>query len=177
MRTNYRLKFQEFRIIWFRQELRKYRQFYAMDDNDRCPMCSYCKTEIEDEWHLFTRCWVINKYWDLAATWFRSEIDKDLPRVLLNNTKIFGFWNEPPNDLSNIFLRCTRYTIFKGRHLGVIPQVETLIPIVLDDLTRKYQKGRWKRYEGKPAEWKAIAFVRKRKGWSDINPKWLPITI
>jgi len=79
--------------------------------------------------------------------------------------------------LSNIFLRCTRYVIFKGRHLGVIPQVETLIPIVLDDLTRKYQKGRWKRYEGKPAEWKAIAFVRKRKGWSDINPNWLPITI
>ena len=51
-----------------------------------------------------------------------------------------------------------------------------LIPIVLDDLTRKYQKGRWLRYEGKPAEWKAIAFVRKRKGWSDINPNWLPTT-
>ena len=70
-------------------------------------------------------------------------------------------------ELSNI--------IFKGRHIGVIPQVETLIPIVLDDLTRKYQKGRWLRYEGKPAEWKAIAFVRKKKGWSDANPKWLPL--
>ena len=28
----------------------------------------------------------------------------------------------------------------------------------------------------KEAEWKAIAFVRKRKGWSDINPNWLPTT-
>ena len=143
MKTNFRLKFQEFRIIWFRQELRKYRQFYARDNHDRCPMCSYCKVEIEDEWHLYAHCWVINKFLDLAANWFRSEIDKDLPRVLLNNTKIFGFWNENPNDLSNIFLRCNRYIIFKGRHVGVIPQVETLIPIVLDDLTRKYQKGRW----------------------------------
>ena len=126
------------------------------------------------EWHIYTQCSIINQFWDLAAQWFRSEIDKDLPRILLNNTKVFGFWNENPNDLSNIFLRSARYTIFKGRHIGVIPQVETLIPTVLDDLSKKYQKGRWKKYEGKPSEWRAIAFVRKRRGWSDVNPKWLP---
>ena len=174
MKTNFRVKFQEWRIFWFRQELRKWKQYYALGENDKCPMCSYCKSEIEDEWHIYTQCSIINQFWDLAAQWFRSEIDKDLPRILLNNTKVFGFWNENPNDLSNIFLRSARYTIFKGRHIGVIPQVETLIPTVLDDLSKKYQKGRWKKYEGKPSEWRAIAFVRKRRGWSDVNPKWLP---
>ena len=154
--------------------MRKWKQHYALDENDRCPMCSYCKAEIEDKWRIYTQCCIINQFWDLAAQWFRSEIDKDLPRILLNNTKVFGFWNENPNDLSNIFLRSARYTIFKGRHIGVIPQVETLIPTVLDDLSKKYQKGRWKKYEGKPSEWRAIAFVRKRRGSSDVNPKWLP---
>ena len=56
----------------------------------------------------------------------------------------------------------------------LLPQVQTLIPTVMDDLSKKYQKGRWKKYEGKPSEWHAIAFVRKRRGWSDVNPKWLP---
>ena len=97
MKTNFRVKFQEFRILWFRQELRKYKQYYAMDDNDRCPMCSYYKKEIEDEWHIYTQCWMINKFWDLAPNWFRSEIDKDLPRILLNNTKVFGFWRIQTN--------------------------------------------------------------------------------
>ena len=110
------MKFQEFRILWFRQELRKWKQYYALGENDECPMSSYCKSEIEDEWHLYTQCLIINQFWDLAAQWFRSEIDKDLPRILLNNTKVFGFWNGNPNDLSSIFLRSPRYTIFKERH-------------------------------------------------------------
>ena len=54
MKANFRVKFEEFRILWFRQELRKYKQYYAMDENDRFPIRIFCKTEIEDEWHLRT---------------------------------------------------------------------------------------------------------------------------
>ena len=111
-------------------------------------MCIYCKTEIEDEWHIYTQCWIINKFWDLAPNWFRSEIDKDLPRVLLNDTKVFEFWNENPNDLSNIFLKGDRYTIFKGRNIGVIPQVQTLIPTVLDDLSKNIRRDDGKNTKG-----------------------------
>ena len=45
MKANFRVKFEEFRILWFRQELRKYKQYYAIDENDRFQMCSYCKTD------------------------------------------------------------------------------------------------------------------------------------
>ena len=82
MKTNFRVKFQEFCILRVRQELRKWKQHYALDENDRCPMCSYCKAEIEDEWRIYTQCWIINQFWELAAQWFRSEIDKDLPMIL-----------------------------------------------------------------------------------------------
>ena len=64
---------------------------------------------------------------------------------------------ENPNHLSNIFLRFARYTMFKGRHIDIIPPVQTLIPTVLDYQSKKYQKGRWEKYEAKLNEWKAIA--------------------
>ena len=86
----------------------------SVEGEDTDPSCSYCKRHKETELHIYTQCNATQRFWNEAATWFRQNIDERLPRVIQDKPKIFGYWNERPDDNSNIFLRSARYTIFRG---------------------------------------------------------------
>ena len=55
MRCNLRIKYEEWRIAWGRQELNRDRAHY-MGFTSRNTCCSYCNGSIESELHLYTQC-------------------------------------------------------------------------------------------------------------------------
>ena len=109
-------------MIWSRQELRKNKELYALEGEDTDTSCSYCKRDKETELHIYIQCVATQRFWKEAATWFRQNIDERLPRVIQDKPKIFGYWNERPDDNSNIFLRSARYTTSGvGKTIHYIP--------------------------------------------------------
>ena len=173
-KTNSRIKFEEYRVIWSRQELRKNKELYALEGEDTDPNCSYCKRHKETELHIYTQCTATQRFWNEAATWFRQNIDERLPRVIQDKPKIFGYWNERPDDNSNIFLRSARYTIFRGRKSGTIYTLKAFKSTLADELSYKYKGTKWKKYEKDVNEMRSLCFYRREKGLLHINPKWLP---
>ena len=174
LRTNYRVKFQEFRIIWARQELRKYRLLYHRE-GDEDPFCSYCKCEIESELHLYVNCGQMQNFWEQAAKWYEILIGIN-PPLGLKVYRLFGQEKERPDDLNNIFYRTVRYAIFISRKYALGPTLEALEELLLDEFDRKYRRDRWKKYEKDPYEYKAIMFLKRKRGLHHINPYWLPST-
>ena len=161
-------------MIWSRQELRKNKELYALEGEDTDPNCSYCKQHKETELHIYTQCTATQRFWNEAATWFRQNIDERLPRVIQDKPKIFGYWNERPDDNSNIFLRSARYTIFRGRKSGTIYTLKAFKSTLADELSYKYKGTKWKKYEKDVNEMRSLCFYRREKGLLHINPKWLP---
>ena len=174
LRTNYRVKFQEFRIIWARQELQKYRVFYGRPGEENDPSCSYCSGDIENELHLYVNCEVMECYWKRAAQWFKETFDVS-PPLGLKVPRLFGMEKEKPNDLLNIFYRAVRYCIYRNRKYATGPSIEALEELLVDELDRKYGKEKWKKYEEHPSEFMAISWLRMKKGWNHIKPTWLPL--
>ena len=173
LRTNYRVKFQEFRVIWARQELQKYRSYYGRSSEDNDPSCSYCSGDIENELHLYVNCEVMECYWKRAAQWFKETFDVS-PPLGLKVPRLFGLEKEKPNDLLNIFFRSVRYCIYRNRKYATGPSIEALEELLVDELDRKYGKEKWKKYEEHPSEFMAISWLRMKKGWNHIKPTWLP---
>ena len=173
LRTNYRVKFQEFRVIWARQELQKYRLYYGRPGEENDPSCSYCSGDIENELHLYVNCEVMECYWKRAAQWFKETFDVS-PPIGLKVPRLFGLEKEKPNDLLNIFFRSVRYCIYRNRKYATGPSIEALEELLVDELDRKYGKEKWKKYEEHPSEFMAISWLRMKKGWNHIKPTWLP---
>ena len=173
LRTNLRVKFQEFRIIWARQELLKYRTLYCREGEDPLPYCSYCQVDIETELHLYVECGQMEQFWNEAATWFKINIGIKPPLGLKVN-RLFGQEKEKPDDLCNIFYRSVRYAIYKNRKFALGPTIEALEELLVDELDRKYKNDKWRKYEENPSEYRAIHWMRTKKGLHHINPLWLP---
>ena len=173
LRTNLRVKFQEFRIIWARQELLKYRTLYCREGEDPLPHCSYCQVDIETELHLYVECGQMEQFWNEAATWFKKNIGIKPPLGLKVN-RLFGQEKEKPDDLCNIFYRSVRYAIYKNRKFALGPTIEALEELLVDELDRKYKNDKWRKYEETPSEYRAIHWMRTKKGLHHINPLWLP---
>ena len=146
----------------------------SVEGEDTDPNCSYCKRHKETELHIYTQCTATQRFWNEAATWFRQNIDERLPRVIQDKPKIFGYWNERPDDNSNIFLRSARYTIFRGRKSGTIYTLKAFKSTLADELSYKYKGTKWKKYEKDVNEMRSLCFYRREKGMLNINPKWLP---
>ena len=67
-KTNSRIKFEEYRVLWSRQELNKNREIYALEGGDTDPRCSYCKRHKETELHIYSQCTATQRFWNEAAT-------------------------------------------------------------------------------------------------------------
>ena len=63
-------------------------------------------------------------------------------------------------------------SIVTGFALG--PTIEAFEELLVDELDRKYKNDRWRKFEDEPSEFKAITWLRTKKGLNHINPKWLP---
>jgi len=175
LRTNFRVKFQEFRVIWNRQELRKYRLHYGRPGDDNDPDCSYCGGEVETEMHLYCECIVTEEFWKRAGQWFRNTFQVH-PPLVLKVLKLFGQEKEKPDDLLNIFYRSVRYCLYKNRRHTTGPSLEALAELILDELDRKYKGERWKKYVDQPSEFIAISWLRAKKGWDHVRKTCLPQT-
>ena len=176
LKCNARIKWEEYRISIGRQELNWLYAKYQPHGNPILSLCSFCRTEEEDEIHLYTRCYMIDEYWTESRLWYFTILGCK-PPLRTSGPKIFGFEAEPWNSLENIFYRSVRYAVFKARHSRTPPDLTTLRGLVFDELERKYSHNKHLRYE--ESEQVAISwYLRQRKErpleplfgkWSDPN--------
>ena len=161
LKCNQRIKWEEHRISMGRQELNWLYAKYQPDGNPMLSLCSFCKTQKEDEIHLYTRCYIVDQYWSESRLWYFTILGCK-PPLRNSGPKIFGFEAEPWNSLENIFYRSVRYAVFKARHTRTPPDLTTLRGLVFDELERKYSHNRHLRYE--ESEQVAISwYLRQRK--------------
>ena len=173
LRCGLRTKWEEFRILWGRQELNRYKENYSNMRGDNKTTCSYCGHYIEDEIHLYIDCDTTGPFWEDAQEWYQAAFGV-APPLLLNGPRLFGMENEPPDDLLNIFYRCARYTIFMGRKRAVIPEIRYFVSLVKDELKLKYSGNKILKHADNPSEKRAIAWMREQMGWVLHNRRASP---
>ena len=169
LRCDLRVKYEEFRILWGRQELNKYKSRYASLKDGNSTACSYCNQYIETEIHLYVECSIVQFFWQNARKWFR-EIIGVTPILDLNGPLLFGLEKESPVDLHNIFYRSARYCIYSGRKKYAIPSVEYLKSLIKDELKYKYNGNKILAYADIQEEQSAIAWLRTQMGWTLERP-------
>ena len=118
LKVNYRVKYQEWRIIWKRQELNHFKSKYDQSGNSNIN-CTFCLEKTETETHLYIDCPVTQNFYSRASNWWKLFLGGH-PPLQLKGPRLFGLENCPPDDLENIFFRACRYTIFKSRYKGPI---------------------------------------------------------
>ena len=121
LRCKLRIKYEEWRIIWGRQELNRYKDKYAPLKGGNSTRCSYCRDAVED--HLYIECGILEDFWHTAKTWFTNNFGV-VPILTLRGYRLFGMEKEPPNDLLNIFYRSVRYSIYFQRKKSLIPSLK-----------------------------------------------------
>ena len=173
LRCNLRVKYEEWRIIWGRQELNRYKDKYAPLKDGNSTACSYCRTRVEDETHLYIDCRILDEFWQSARAWFSKNI-RVAPPLALSGYRLFGMEKEPPNDLNNIFYRCVRYSIYSQRRKTVVPCLKTFVALVRDELKAKYAGNRFQKYASSPTEAAAILWMKKELGWTQTISERMP---
>ena len=169
LRCGLRVKYEEFRILWGRQELNHYKSRYASLQGGNSTACSYCNQDIETEMHLYVDCPITQYFWVAARRWFNNYIGV-APTIVLKGPRLFGLEKEPPNDLSNIFYRSARYCIYTNRKKTAIPSVECMTSLVKDELKLKYSGKRILAFAERQEEQKAIWWLNEQMGWSLRRP-------
>ena len=169
LRCGLRVKYEEFRILWGRQELNHYKSRYASLQGGNSTACSYCNQNIETEMHLYVDCPITQCFWVAARRWFNNYIGV-APTIVLKGPRLFGLEKEPPNDLSNIFYRSVRYCIYTNRKKTAIPSVECMTSLVKDELKLKYSGKKILAFAERQEEQKAIWWLNEQMGWSLRRP-------
>ena len=173
LRCNLRIKYEEWRIIWGRQELNRYKDKYAPLKGGNSTLCTYCRLEREDELHLYVECDILRDFWLQAKNWFMNNFGV-VPILTLRAYRLFGMEKEPPNDLLNIFYRSVRYSIFFQRKKSLIPSLRYFVNLVRDELKIKYGGTRFQKYAGCPTEAAAIYWMKRQMGWTQTVPERMP---
>ena len=173
LKCNMRVKNEEWRVLWGRQELNKYKDKYAPLKDGNSTACSYCRGEVETETHLYFECRITDEFWHNARDWFLLKL-KVAPTLVLKGPRLFGLEKEPPNDLHNIFYRCARYSIYNNRKKSIIPSLKYFTTLVRDELKIKYMGNCFQRYAASPTEAGAIYWMRQEMGWSQTIPERMP---
>ena len=166
LRCNLRVKYEELRIIWGRQELNRYKSRYAnLGAANNSTRCSYCDQETENEFHLYVECFHGRLFMEDAKAWFQETFGV-APSLVLNGPRLFGLENEPPDDLLNIFYRCARYCIYSGRKRTIVPSMKFFVALVRDELKLKYAGNRILKYSDIESERVAICWLNVQMGWT-----------
>ena len=123
LKCNLRIKYEEWRIAWGRQELNRDKRHYP-GCTTQSTKCSYCNISVETEHHIYTACPRLEQFWIDARNMVYLEWGILVPLNLKCN-RLFGMEKERPDDLLNIFYRSVRYTIFSSRATRHLPSPET----------------------------------------------------
>ena len=156
LKVNYRVKYQEWRIIWKRQELNHCKSKYDQSGNSNIN-CTFCLEETETETHLYIDCRVTQDFYSRALNWWKLFLGGH-PPLQLKGPRLFGLENCPPDNLENIFFRACRYTIFKSRYKGPIISLDLFKQLVRDELSVKYRGNRYRRLLERKEEVSAICW-------------------
>ena len=140
LKCNLRIKYEEWRIAWGRQELNRDKRHYP-GCTTQSTKCSYCNISVETEHHIYTACPRLEQFWIDARNMVYLEWGILVPLNLKCN-RLFGMEKERPDDLYNIFYRNVRYTIFNSRVTRHLPSPDMLEDLLLDELKRKYAGNR-----------------------------------
>ena len=170
LRCNLRVKYEEYRVLWGRQELNKYKDKYAPLPGGNSVACSYCHEVIETEKHLYVDCEVTGEFWQSAKSWF-SQLFKVTPTLALKGPRLFGLEKEQPDDLLNIFYRCARFCIYNNRSKTSLPSLEFFANLVRDELKVKYRGKKFTKHAASPEEAAAIQWMKVEMGWSQSLPE------
>ena len=168
LRCNLRVKYEELRVIWGRQELNRYKSLYANLPGGNSTLCSYCGREEETELHLYVECGTTGEFMVYARNWF-ARIFGETPSLMLKGPRLFGLENEPPDDLSNIFYRSARYTIYSNRKRACIPSMKYFAALVRDELKLKFKGTRILSKVKTPSDQTALDWLRIQMGWTVGN--------
>ena len=153
--------------------MNRYKDKYAPLKGGNSTRCTYCRTEIEDELHLYVECDQLRDFWLTAKNWFMNNFGV-VPILTLRAYRLFGMEKEPPNDLLNIFYRSVRYSIYFQRKKSLIPSLKYFVNLVRDELKIKYGGTRFQRYAGCPTEAAAILWMKREMGWTQTIPERMP---
>ena len=165
LRCALRVKYEELRVIWGRQELNRYKSRYADRGAGNSTQCSYCKREKEDEVHIYTECDTTGTFMVLAQDWFRQTFG-ETPSLMLKGPRLFGLENEPPDDLLNIFYRSARYCIYSGRKKALTPSIEVFKALIRDELRQKFKGNGDIRNTKTNADKTALQWLKVEMGWT-----------
>ena len=168
LRCNLRVKYEELRVIWGRQELNRYKSLYANLPGGNSTLCSYCGREEETELHLYVECGTTGEFMVYARNWF-ARIFGETPSLMLKGPRLFGLENEPPDDLSNIFYRSARYTIYSNRKRACTPSLKCFAALVRDELKLKFKGTRILSKVKTPSYQTALNWLRIQMGWTGGN--------
>ena len=159
LRCNLRIKYEEWRIAWGRQELNRDKAHYmGFGSNNTC--CSYCNGSVETELHLYTQCNRTEEFWVQTRKWTFMNWGV-LPQIKLQCTRLFGMESERPEDLLNIYYRSVRYTIYRGRESRHAPNKDFFEGLMLDELKKKYSGNRLLKYQRYATENVAIQWYKR----------------
>ena len=170
LRCSLRVKYEELRIIWGRQELNRYKSRYADRGAGNSTKCSYCDQDVENEIHLYVECNVTDQFMVLAQTWYRVTFGVT-PSLMLNGPlgalwRLFGLENEAPNDLHNIFNRSARYCIYSGRRKTPQPSMKVFAALVREELKQKFKGNGDLKNTKTPEDKNSLHWLKVEMGWT-----------
>ena len=166
LKCNLRVKYEDFRILWGRQELNHYKDLYTSLPGGNSTMCSYCAQETETELHLYVECHLTGEFMTQAQRWFGRTFG-ETPSLTLKGPRLFGLENEPPDDLQNIFYRNVRYCIYINRKKACIPSLKYFKTLIRDELKLKFRGTRILTRVKSASDKTSLDWLRNEMGWSN----------
>ena len=166
LKCNLRVKYEDFRILWGRQELNHYKDLYISLPGGNSTMCSYCAQETETELHLYVECHLTREFMTQAQRWFGRTFG-ETPSLTLKGPRLFGLENEPPDDLQNIFYRNVRYCIYINRKKAYIPSLKYFKTLIRDELKLKFRGTRILTKVKSETDKTSLNWLRIEMGWSN----------
>ena len=165
LRCSLRVKYEELRVIWGRQELNRYKSRYADRGAGNSTKCSYCDQETENEIHLYIECNITDHFMFQAQNWYRQTFGVT-PSLMLNGPRLFGLENEAPNDLHNIFYRSARYCIYSGRRKAPTPSMKVFKALIREELRQKFKGNGDIKNTKTPEDKSALHWLKVEMGWT-----------
>lgn len=133
-------------------------------------LCTFCKTDVEDDLHLFFECPMVQTIWDGVKNYVQENDTQGVFHTLQwrNENIIFNTVHPRPGHAVNLITLITKQNIYKSRCLST----PLLIENVIEDIEQVYniemqlaiRKGKMRKHTEK---WSSIKFIQENESSSD----------
>ena len=101
------------------------------------PNCVFCNTETDSLVHMFTKCKMIESFWENINGWIVAKFRK--PLIITDDIKVFGIQHEKSPNLINCILLGVRFYIYRCKVQKHLPNVDSCIDYINE--IRKTEKA------------------------------------